>query len=94
MRVRYRQQALIDLAQISSYLNERSPLGAQNVLGAIYAAIGQIAQNPLSARKTSDPAVRVKVVRRYLYKVFYSLGENEVEVLHVRHGARRPWEKE
>jgi toxin ParE1/3/4 len=94
MRVRYRQLALIDLAEIFLYLSKRSPNGAQNVLAAINAAIRDIAENPLSARKTSDATVRVKVVRRYLYKIFYSIDANEIEILHVRHGARRPWNKE
>jgi len=35
--------------------------------------------------------VRVKVVARYGYKIFYSVGLDSIEVLHVRHGARRPW---
>jgi len=94
MRVRYRQLALIDLAEIFLYLSKRSPSGAHNVLEAVNAAIADIAENPLSARKTSDAAVRVKVVRRYLYKIFYSIGADEIEILHVRHGARRPWSKE
>jgi toxin ParE1/3/4 len=94
MRVHYRQQALADLHEIFRYLSQRSPTGARNVLTAISVAIKDVAENPLSARQTSDPAVRVKVVRRYLYKIFYSVGEDEVEILHVRHGARRPWKNE
>jgi plasmid stabilization system protein ParE len=91
MIVRYRQQALIDLDEISAYLSERSPIGAINVLAAIKAAIRDIAQNPFSARQTSDPTVRIKIVRRYLYKIFYSVSDDAIEILHVRHGARRPW---
>jgi toxin ParE1/3/4 len=91
MIVRYRQQALIDLDEISAYLSERSPIGAINVLAAINAAIRDIAQNPFSARQTSDPTVRIKIVRRYLYKIFYSVSDDAIEILHVRHGARRPW---
>jgi toxin ParE1/3/4 len=94
MKVRYRQLALIDLTEIFLYLSKRSPTGARNVLAAINVAIGDIAENPFSARQTSDAAVRVKVVRRYLYKIFYSIGADEIEILHVRHGARRPWNKE
>jgi toxin ParE1/3/4 len=94
MKVRYRQLALIDLTEIFLYLSKRSPSGAQNVLAAINVAIKDIAENPLSSRKTSDAAVRVKIVRRYPYKIFYGIGTDEVEILHVRHGARRPWNKE
>jgi hypothetical protein len=34
MRVRYRQRALIDLAEIYDYLTERSPAGARNLFAA------------------------------------------------------------
>jgi toxin ParE1/3/4 len=91
MRVRYRRRALVDLEEISAYLAQRSPVGAKRVLSAIYSAVNDIAQNPLSARQTSDPSVRVKIVRRYLYKIFYSAGTDQIEILHIRHGARRPW---
>jgi toxin ParE1/3/4 len=94
MRVRYREFALVDLAEIFLYLNKRSPHGGRNVLAAINAAITDIAENPMSARQTSDADVRVKIVRRYYYKIFYSVGTDEIEILHIRHGARRPWSKE
>ena len=91
MKVRYRELALSGLDRIFHYLDQRSPAAARNVIDAIHSAIDDIAQNPLSARVTSDPTVRVKVVRRYGYKVFYSVHVDMVEILHVRHGARRTW---
>jgi toxin ParE1/3/4 len=91
MRLRYRERALRDLEEISAYVSERSPIGAINVLAAIHAAVRELALNPLGSRQTSDPEVRVKIVRRYLYKVFYTITNEGVEILHVRHGARRPW---
>jgi toxin ParE1/3/4 len=94
MKVRYRELALSNLDEISSYLNQRSPGGARKVVEAIRAAIDDVAQNPLSARRTSDSTVRVKVVRRYGYKIFYSIEADAIEVLHVRHGARRQWQAE
>jgi plasmid stabilization system protein ParE len=57
MRVRYRELALADLEQIFQYLDERSPAGARNVIEAIRAAISNAADQPLSGRKTSDPAI-------------------------------------
>jgi toxin ParE1/3/4 len=91
MKIRYRQLALVDLTEIHLYLSKSSPSGARNVLAAIRSAIAEIAENPLSARSTSDAMVRVKIVRRYRYKIFYSVGSEEIEILHIRHGARRPW---
>ena len=65
MKVRYRERALADVAEIFKYLNERSPTGAQNVLRAIADGIEVIAAQPLASRRTSDPEIRVKIVGRY-----------------------------
>jgi len=94
VKVRYRELALSDLDRIFHYLGERSASGARRVIAAIHATIDDIALNPLSARVTSDPTVRVKIVRRYGYKIFYSVDPEEVEILHVRHGSRRAWPAE
>jgi plasmid stabilization system protein ParE len=90
--VRYRAQALADIDAIYLYLQERSPRGAQNVLQAIYAGVQVIAEQPYSSPQTDVPGIRVKVVRRYRFKIFYSIvNAGAVEILHVRHTARRPW---
>ena len=68
-----------------------SPSGARNVIDAINAAIKAIAEHPFAAQETSFPHIRVKIVRRYQYKIFYSVGADRIDILHVRHGARRPW---
>ena len=36
-------------------------------------------------------AVRVKLVARYRYRIFYAVIDETVEVLHIRHTSRRPW---
>jgi len=91
MKVHYRSRALFDLEEIFQYINKRSPSGARNVIGVIHDAIAQIAEHPLSTERTSHSGIHVKVVRRYPYKIFYQVGADHVEILHVRHGARRPW---
>jgi toxin ParE1/3/4 len=88
MKSRYRERALRDLEEISAYISKRSPIGAINVLAAIHAAVRDAALNPLGSRQTSDPEVRVKIVRRYLYKVFYIVADAGIGILHIRHGAR------
>ena len=91
MNVYYRSRALSDLEEIFQYINKRSPGGARNVIDAIHDAIAQVAEHPLSAERTSNPGIHAKVVRQYPYKIFYQVGVDHVEILHVRHGARRPW---
>jgi plasmid stabilization system protein ParE len=91
MKVRYRALALADLDHIFGYLNDRNPIAAEDVTKAIYAAIELIGEHPLGAPPTSDPAIHVKVVRKYGYKIFYTVETDAVEILHVRDGVRRPW---
>jgi toxin ParE1/3/4 len=91
MRVRYTPQARRAIGRIYAYLNKRSPSGAINVLAAVYAGVRFIAQRPKASERTDNPNVRVKVVRRYRYKIFYSITGDTVEILHVRHTSRRPW---
>jgi toxin ParE1/3/4 len=91
MKVRYRGRALADLEEIFEYIDKRSPSGARNVIDEIHAAINSIAEFPLSAQQTSYPRIHVKIVRRYRYKIFYVVEADQIEILHVRHGARRPW---
>jgi toxin ParE1/3/4 len=91
MKIRYRALALADLDGIFQYLNERSPTGARNVLRALAAAIDELAENPLASPRTSDPDIRVKILGRYRYKIFYSVAPDFVEIVHVHHAARRPW---
>jgi toxin ParE1/3/4 len=64
-----------------------------NVLRAIYAGAQFIAEHPQASQRTDKPIVRVKIVRRYRYKIFYRNIDNQiVEILHVRHMSRRAWE--
>ena len=91
MRVLYRERALADLDDISRYLSERSPTGARNVLKAIQAAIDLVANHPETGRRTSDPSLRVQIVGRHRYQIFYSIEPSGIEILHVRHGSRRRW---
>jgi plasmid stabilization system protein ParE len=94
MKVRYRALALADLESIFEYLNERSPAGAQHVLHALHDAIVDISAHPYAAPQTSDPTLRVKIIGRYRYKIFYSVADRTIEIIHIRHAARRPWIKE
>jgi toxin ParE1/3/4 len=90
MKVRYRGRALADLEEIFEYIDKRSPTGARNVIDEIHAAINAIAEYPLSTQQTSYPRIHVKIVRRYRYKLFYVVEADQIEILLVRHGARRP----
>lgn len=91
MIVRYWAEALTDIDEIFSYLHERSPSGARNVLEAIYTGINEIAEQPAANRQTDDPGIRVKIITRYRYNIFYSVENDFIDIIHVRHMSRRPW---
>jgi plasmid stabilization system protein ParE len=91
MKVHYRNRALFDLEERFQYVDKRSPSGARNSLTRF------TMQSPtllLSAERKSYSGIHVKVVRQYRYKIFYRVGVDHVEILHVRHGAHRPWSPE
>jgi toxin ParE1/3/4 len=94
MRIRYTPEAFADRERIFEYLSERSPSGARNVLASIRDAVRMLGEHPHSGYKTDDPQVRVKFVVRYPYKIFYRVGVDVVEIIHIRHTARRPWTPE
>ena len=91
MRLRYSSRAVADLSAIADFLNERSPEGARAVERAIHATLALVAEYPRCGRVVEQrPSVRVVPVTRYPYLIFYTVAEEAVVVLHVRHGARRP----
>ena len=94
MRVYFSPRATRDLTSIFLYLDARSKSGARNVMQAIRGSVRLIAEHPLTWRETSIQGVRVKSVRHYPFFVFYRVPEDqdEVEILHVRHSAQRPWQ--
>lgn len=91
MKVRYSPRAVQDLAGIADYLGQRSPVGAVAVERAIRATVRLLRAFPGSGRALEQrPAVRVIPLARYPYVVFYTVTDDSVVVLHVRHGAREP----
>jgi|SRR5206468_8727173 len=96
MRVRFSRRATNDLISIHEYLNARSPRGAASVMSAIYAAVEFIRRHPKAAELTRIHGVRGKIVRKFRFKIFYrEIAENDlIEIVHVRHGSRRPREED
>ena len=91
MKLRLTPEAIGDLHAISDYLIGVSPDGARNVAAAIRHSIALLGEHPLGGRQTRNPRVRLKVVPRRPYKIFYRVEKSEVVVLHIRHTSRRDW---
>jgi toxin ParE1/3/4 len=90
LTIRFDERALADLADIRDYLVERSPVGAERVRLHLVETIDRLADFPFLGRPTDEPGVRVLVLTRYPYLVFYAVMADDVVILHVRHGAREP----
>lgn len=46
----------------------------------------------IAPRVDEEPEVRVATLLRYPYRIFYRLTQNHIEILHIRHAARRMWD--
>ena len=93
MKLRYERGALSDLDEIFSYIAKDNPEAASRLVARIEAVGAKIAASPYLGQATRNPRFRRFPVGRYL--IVYEVGENEVIIHYVRHGARRrPWEEE
>jgi addiction module RelE/StbE family toxin len=91
MKIAYSSRAVADIASIADYLIERSPQGALAVEQRIREVVGRLAEFPGMGRELAQRAsVRVMPLGRYPYLILYTVIENELNVLHVRHGSRTP----
>ncbi|TMJ29080.1 MAG: type II toxin-antitoxin system RelE/ParE family toxin [Alphaproteobacteria bacterium] len=95
MKVRYTRTAISEVDEIFSYISERNPRSAAQVIEAVARTVRRIAQFAESAigRRAGCPC---RCCRSTSLSGFYSV-ENEEGVIgvivHVRHAARlRPWE--
>ncbi len=91
MNVRYTRRAEADLDAILKHLEQHSSGAARTVARSFSQAIEVVANHPRSGASTRRPQVFVKIVPNYPYKIFYRLGKDSIDILHIRHSARRPW---
>ena len=94
MKVSFTPRAIADREAIFLYLSQRSPSGARNVMSRLRRGIDLLSTQPYQGPETDEDGVRVLFVGKYPYKVFYRVGEDTIEILHIRHAARRPSEFE
>jgi addiction module RelE/StbE family toxin len=80
MSVRYTRNALRDLDQISSYLEERNAIAAARFVDAVETVIARLERFPLSAPQTEMPDIRATTVGRFPYVMFYSVENGNVTV--------------
>ena len=84
-------QAREDLASIRAFINQDSPHAASVVVARLVAATDRIAQFPESGRAVPEfESSTVREVIHHPYRIVYRLvGDDEIHILTVHHGARR-----
>jgi len=93
MKLRYERGALADLEEIFAYIAADNPEAAARLVARIEEVTARIAASPYIGEATRKSGFRRFPVGNYL--IVYEVGEDEVVVHYVRHGARRrPWEGE
>jgi plasmid stabilization system protein ParE len=89
--VRYTRRAQRDLAEILDDIDRESPQGARNVKRALERAIQTIEQFPRCGYSAGRGAAHGLAVTPYPYIVYWIIEGDDAQIIHIRHGARRPW---
>ena len=92
MKVTFSPRALAALSEIHAYNAEDSPRAAGEVVAFIESLCLKLGDYPRIGRPTDLKDVRVVPVVRYPYLVFYIIlgASDEIRILRIRHGARKP----
>lgn len=88
MRLRWTPAAADDLESIRDYLAQHLPAFAQSTILEIYQAIGTLRAMPYRGRPGREEGTRQLVMPRLPYIVIYRIKDNDVELLHICHGAQ------
>ncbi len=93
MKVVYTEDALRDLDDILTFIGENYPAISPACVGRLRMIERRIGRWPESAEEVEQRSgVRMVPFIRYTYKLFYRVGMDAVEILHIHHAARRdPW---
>jgi toxin ParE1/3/4 len=95
MKVTYSRLALAELEDILAGIAAENPAAAVRVRARVERVIERIAQFPEGAQEVAERlGVRRVPLVRYPYVIHYGVGEDEVVILRIIHGARRsPWDR-
>lgn len=74
-----------DLRRQYDWLAKRSPSGAENVLGDIFASLDLLCDQPLIGAKVRGGKLRMKVTTRYRYAIIYGTEDDELRVYAIYH---------
>ncbi len=92
MKIEYSKRATADLRKVSADSLLFGGGVARAVEIRIHEIVEQIRKHPESRPGVAQrPGVRVALLVRYPYKIFYRVLQDRVRIVHIRHTSRRPW---
>ena len=95
MKVVYTEPALADLDEITAWLKQNYPGLGRAVERRLEIVVAHIARWPESMRRSAHSTdVRMAPLGRYPYKIFYRVQDETIEILHIHHTARDPWDEQ
>jgi toxin ParE1/3/4 len=86
--VEWKRQAYQDLLRIGERIAKDSPASALKLLNSIRAQVNSLAEHPYIGRAGDVPGTRELVVHSH-YIVYYRVIGRGIEVLRIKHSARR-----
>jgi toxin ParE1/3/4 len=96
MNVEYSNRAVVDLRRLAAESRqEYGDLVAAELEAYLRKIISQLANDPMSRPPVfGRRGVHAAALVRYPYKLFYRVFDDRVRILHIRHTAQRPWERD
>lgn len=89
MTIRWTEEAVDNLEQISVYIAEDNPEAAQRTVNRIYDRIEQLCAFPNRGRRSQDGNTRELVLSPLPYIVTYRVRQSTIEILHLWHAAQQ-----
>ena len=89
MKIRWTPRAFHNLLDIHAYLAERDSTAAMTVARTIRAQAEALSSHPLMGYPGRVKGTRELAISRYPYVIAYRVAREKVEILAVRHMARR-----
>lgn len=95
MKVVFTAAAQNDLREIGEWLALHYPILAPRVERRIRDVVARIGRWPESGPPSAGRgSIRVIPTGQYPYRIFYRVIHDTVEILHIRHAARAPWDEQ
>jgi len=90
LKLRLDVQAWDDFSAIREHLMaEASAASANRVRDHLRKRMESLRHNPRLGVRTSDPDIRILPPTRYPYRIYYTITDEAIVILHIRHSARR-----